>query len=149
MESTHGVGSLLLQTLTETTFHCSINLANEENEQVVYMSTVSVFAAVADPTRRAMLDLIAKKSLSAGEIVSEFSNITQPGVSRHLRVLREAELVSVTVNAQQRIYALRPEGLMELRDWISKYQRFWVDRLDALERHLDRKAFKQAAVKKN
>ena len=113
------------------------------------MSTVSVFAAVADPTRRAMLDLIAKKPLSAGEIVSEFSNITQPGVSRHLRVLREAELVSVTVNAQQRIYALRPEGLRELHDWISKYQRFWVDRLDALERHLDRKAFKQAAVKKN
>ena len=112
------------------------------------MSTVSVFSAVADPTRRAMLDLIAKKPRAAGEIVSEFSNITQPGVSRHLRVLREAELVSVTVNAQQRIYALRPEGLRELQEWISKYQRFWVGRLDALEKHLDKKAFKQTVVKK-
>lgn len=112
------------------------------------MRTVSAFSAVADPTRRAMLDLIAKKPISAGEIVSVFSKITQPGVSRHLRVLREAELVSVTVNAQQRIYALRPEGLKELHEWISKYQRFWNDRLDALEKHLDRKAFKEAAVSK-
>ena len=112
------------------------------------MSTVSVFSAVADPTRRAMLDLIAKKPRSAGEIVSKFSKITQPGVSRHLRVLRQAELVSVTVNAQQRIYALRPEGLRELQEWISKYQRFWVGRLDALEKHLDKKAFKRTVVKK-
>ncbi|MGI0090574.1 MAG: ArsR/SmtB family transcription factor [Nitrososphaerales archaeon] len=112
------------------------------------MSTVSVFSAVADPNRRAMLDLLAARPRSAGEIVSEFSNLSQPGVSRHLRVLREADLVRVTVDAQQRIYSLKPDGLRELHDWISKYQQFWTDKLDALEHHLDKKAFKHVVVNK-
>jgi DNA-binding transcriptional ArsR family regulator len=112
------------------------------------VSTTSVFSAVADPTRRAMLDILAEKPSSAGEIGSRFSNITQPGVSSHLRVLREARLVSVTVRAQQRVYALRPEGLRELRQWISKYQAFWPDQLDALEDHLDGKMQRPGEGKK-
>lgn len=103
------------------------------------MRTVSVFSAVADPTRRKMLDLIAERPRPAGELVSHFSSISQPGVSRHLRVLRQADLVSVSVNAQQRIYALKSGKLKELHDWVSKYQVFWEDRLDALEDHLSKK----------
>lgn len=99
----------------------------------------TVFTAVADPTRRAMLDFLVTRPRSAGEIVSRFPQLTQPGVSQHLRVLREAELVSVTVEAQRRIYSLKPEGLRELHAWISKYQRFWSDRLDALQEHLEKK----------
>lgn len=109
------------------------------------MSVTNVFSAVADPTRRAMLDLLAERPRAAGEIVSQFPNITQPGVSRHLRVLREARLVSVTVRARQRVYALRPEGLRELYQWVSKYQDFWADKLDALEDHLGSKTFKHRA----
>jgi len=108
----------------------------------------NVFSAVADPTRRAMLDLLAVRSRSAGDIVSHFPRITQPGVSRHLRVLREAQLVSVTAHAQQRIYALKPKGLQELHEWVSKYQEFWTDKLDALEGHLAGKKAKHIVVKK-
>ncbi len=99
----------------------------------------TVLTAVADPTRREMLDFLVTRSHSAGEIVSRFPQLTQPGVSQHLRVLREAQLVSVTVEAQRRIYSLKAEGLLELHSWISKYQRFWSDRLDALEQHLEKK----------
>jgi DNA-binding transcriptional ArsR family regulator len=107
------------------------------------IASSSVFSAVADSTRRAMLDMLATGPRSAGEIVSRFPQLTQPGVSRHLRVLREANLVSVTVQAQQRIYELRPAGLLELHEWISKYQGFWADKIDALEDHLDSKKFKR------
>ncbi len=106
----------------------------------------NVFYAIADPTRRAMLDLLVVRSRSAGEIVSHFPRLTQPGVSQHLRVLRDAQLVTVAVHAQQRIYTLKPEGLRALHAWISKYQNFWTDRLDTLEDHLDatrKKAKKQ------
>ena len=84
-----------------------------------------------------MLDLLVARPRSAGEIVSRFPRLSQPGVSQHLRVLRDAQLVSVTVQAQQRIYTLKPEGLRVLHEWISKYQGFWEDKLDALEEHLD------------
>jgi DNA-binding transcriptional ArsR family regulator len=97
-----------------------------------------VFTAIADPTRRAMLDFIATKPRSAGQIVSHFPKLTQPGVSQHLRVLKEAQLVSVSIQAQKRIYTLKPDGMRELHKWISKYQEFWIDKLDALESHLDR-----------
>jgi DNA-binding transcriptional ArsR family regulator len=97
-----------------------------------------VFFAVADPTRRAMLDFLASRPRPAGEIVSHFPKLTQPGISQHLRVLRQAQLVSVTVQAQRRIYSLKPEGLKTLHDWISKYQAFWTDKLDALEEHLNK-----------
>ena len=76
--------------------------------------------------------------MSAGEIVSHFSDLTQPGVSRHLRVLREAQLVEVTPEAQQRIYALKGEGFRELNEWLSRYQEFWSTKLDALGEHLDK-----------
>lgn len=109
----------------------------------------NVFSAVADPTRRAMLDLLVARPRSAGEIVSHFPQLTQPGVSQHLRKLRQAQLVSVTVQAQQRIYTLKPEGLRTLHEWISKYQEFWTDKLDALEEHLEqRKSVRRENVKK-
>jgi DNA-binding transcriptional ArsR family regulator len=113
------------------------------------VTATSVFSAIADPTRRAMIDLLATGPRAAGEIVSSFPKLTQPGVSQHLRVLREAQLVSVTVQAQQRIYALKPEGLRELLDWVSKYQEFWAIKMDTLEEHLDSKAFKHGSTKKN
>ncbi|MDA4130837.1 MAG: metalloregulator ArsR/SmtB family transcription factor [Thaumarchaeota archaeon] len=113
------------------------------------LNTPNAFSAVADPTRRAMLDLLCTKPRSAGEIVSRFPELTQPGVSQHLRVLREAQLVTVTINAQQRIYTLKPEGFRPLQEWISKYQEFWTDKLDALQEHLDAsKKAKQMTVKK-
>src|SRR5205809_113820 len=74
---------------------------------------------------------------AAGEIGSEFPRISQPGVSKHLRVLREARLVDVTVRAQERIYSIKPEGLAELYEWVAKYQAMWPDTLSALERYLD------------
>jgi DNA-binding transcriptional ArsR family regulator len=113
------------------------------------VSKTNVFFAISDPTRRAMLDLLKSKPLPAGDIVSRFSHITQPGVSRHLRVLREAQLVNVTVHSQQRVYALRAEGLRELHEWVSKYQSFWDDKLDSLEEHLKQQSFEtQGKVRK-
>jgi DNA-binding transcriptional ArsR family regulator len=96
-----------------------------------------------------MLDLLATRPLSAGEIVAKFPRLTQPGVSQHLRVLREAQLVGVTVQAQQRIYSLKPEGFRELNEWVSKYREFWVDKMDALEIHLAKSNRKYSAVKKS
>jgi DNA-binding transcriptional ArsR family regulator len=95
-----------------------------------------------------MIDLLAAGPRSAGQIVSTFPKLTQPGVSQHLRVLREAHLVNVTVQAQLRIYSLKPEGLRELHEWVSKYQDFWAKKMDTLEDHLDSKAFKRASVRR-
>jgi DNA-binding transcriptional ArsR family regulator len=100
---------------------------------------MDTFSVVAEPTRREMLGLLAKGERSAGELVESFPRLTQPAVSRHLRVLREAHLVEVRANAQHRIYTLRPEKLRELDQWISIYRPFWSDRLDSLESHLDKK----------
>jgi DNA-binding transcriptional ArsR family regulator len=99
-----------------------------------------VFGAIADPTRRSILDLLARRPLNAGGIAVAFPKLTQPGVSRHLRALREARLVDVQVNAQQRIYSIRPEGLAELYEWVAKYQAMWPETLDSLERYLDARA---------
>ena len=109
------------------------------------MTTTNVFAAIADPTRRAILDLLAQGSRNAGTIAAEFPRLTQPGVSRHLKVLRDARLVHVTVHAQQRIYAIKPEGLAELYEWVAKYQSMWPDTLEALEHYLDAKAIGEKA----
>jgi DNA-binding transcriptional ArsR family regulator len=100
---------------------------------------MDVFTAVADPTRRAMLNMLLKKERPAGDFVSALPKISQPAVSRHLRVLRDAGLVSTQVHAQQRIYSLEPKALAELDAWISKYKFFWSDRLDALDQHLTEK----------
>src|SRR3989442_5334625 len=99
--------------------------------------TTSVFLAISDPTRRAVLDLLATGSRKAGDIAARFRHLTQPAVSRHLKVLREAGLVNVEVNAQQRIYELKPEGLTELYEWDAKDQAMWPDTLQALERDLN------------
>jgi DNA-binding transcriptional ArsR family regulator len=99
---------------------------------------MDTFSVVADPTRRTMLDLLVKRERSVGELVGAFPDISQPAVSKHLRILKDAGLVDMRVQAQQRIYTLQPKGLAELDAWIAKYKVFWPDRLDSLERHLDK-----------
>src|SRR5579863_7111576 len=98
-----------------------------------------VFAALADPTRRQVLDLLTRRERAAGELGRAFPEISQPGMSRHLRVLREAGLVRVRRDRRHRYYSLRPERLAEVDAWISKYRGYWEAELDALENHLDAK----------
>ena len=98
------------------------------------MSTT--FEVLAEPTRRRILDLLRERPRSVGEL-TDLLGLSQPGTSKHLRVLREAGLVAVRVDAQRRWYELRPEPLAELDAWLTPYRRLWADRLDALERHLD------------
>lgn len=112
------------------------------------MMATDVFAAIADPTRRAVLDLLTRGPRNAGGIAAEFPRLTQPGVSRHLRVLRKAKLVEVAVRAQQRIYTLNPEGLADLYEWVAKYQAMWPDTLDSLARYLDARAVGEKAKRK-
>jgi DNA-binding transcriptional ArsR family regulator len=99
----------------------------------------STWSALVDPHRRAVLTLLLERPRPVGEIV-EYLGLTQPGTSKHLRVLRQAGLVSVRTEAQRRVYALEPGPLAELDDWLAPYRRHWDERLDALERHLDRTA---------
>ncbi len=94
-------------------------------------------AALAEPNRRAMLGLLLSCERSVGEIERELG-LPQPSVSKHLRVLREAGLVEARIEAQRRLYRLRPEPLMELDAWLEPYRRFWSRHVDALERHLDK-----------
>ncbi|QNJ90440.1 helix-turn-helix transcriptional regulator [Mycolicibacterium fluoranthenivorans] len=98
---------------------------------------MDVFEAVAEPSRRTLLDALRAGERTAGELVATLPNLTQPTVSRHLRVLREVGLVEVRADAQRRVYALRPDGLVEMDRWIEQYRRFWTAHLDALQRHLD------------
>ncbi len=98
--------------------------------------TATAFEVVAEPTRRRILDLLLERPRLVGEL-TERLGLSQPGTSKHLRVLRDAGLVSVRQDAQRRWYELRPEPLLELDDWLMPYRRLWADRLDALERHLD------------
>lgn len=97
---------------------------------------MDVFEVVAEPNRRRLLDLLADGDLAVGELVAGLPRLTQPAVSRHLRILRDAGLVDVRADGQRRIYALRPAGLVEIDDWIARYRRYWPGHLDALERHL-------------
>ena len=96
----------------------------------------STFTVVAEPTRRGILDLLRDEPRSVGELVAELG-LTQPGTSKHLRILRDAGLVTVRQDAQRRMYQLRPEPLAEMDAWLAPYRQFWSDRFDALERHLD------------
>lgn len=96
----------------------------------------SAFAVLADPTRREILDLLAQRPRLVGEL-TEALGLTQPGTSRHLRVLREAGLVSVRRDAQRRWYELRFEPLIEVDEWLERYRRLWTDHFDALERQLE------------
>jgi DNA-binding transcriptional ArsR family regulator len=97
----------------------------------------SSFTIVAEPNRRAILSLLLSSERSVGEIEQEL-RLSQPSVSKHLRVLREAGFVESRVEAQRRLYRLTPEPLMELDEWLVPFRRFWSKRVDALERHLDR-----------
>ena len=96
------------------------------------------FSAVADPKRRAMLDLLVKRERSVGELVSAFPDISQPAVSKHLRILKDAGL-SICGSKLSKGSTLQPTGLAELEAWIAKYKVFWSDSLDALEQHLSEK----------
>jgi DNA-binding transcriptional ArsR family regulator len=94
------------------------------------------FEVVAEPTRRRILDLLVERERSVGELVDSLS-LSQPGVSKHLRVLRDAGLVQVRRDAQRRWYGLRAQPLAEIDTWLEPYRRFWAGRLDALEKQLD------------
>jgi DNA-binding transcriptional ArsR family regulator len=99
----------------------------------------TTFEVLAEPTRRRILDLLLDRERPVGDLVKSLK-LSQPGVSKHLRVLREAGLVSVRTEAQRRIYGIRPEPLEEVAEWLEPYRRLWAERLDALERHLDEEA---------
>ena len=97
----------------------------------------SVFEIIAEPNRRAILSLLVSSEQSVGDIERRLG-MPQPMVSKHLRVLREAGFVESTVDAQRRLYRLKPEPLRELDVWLAQFRRFWSAHVDALERHLDR-----------
>lgn len=96
-----------------------------------------MFDIVAEPNRRAILGLLVSAEQSVGEIERQLQ-MTQPTVSKHLRVLRDAGFVEATVDGQRRLYRLRPEPLQEIDAWLQPFRRFWGAHVDALERHLDR-----------
>jgi DNA-binding transcriptional ArsR family regulator len=98
---------------------------------------MTVFAALADPTRVRILDLLSRRERSVGELVDQFE-LTQPAVSQHLRVLKEAGLVASRADAQRRVYRINAAPLRQLDRWLQRYRKFWSDELDSLERHLDR-----------
>jgi DNA-binding transcriptional ArsR family regulator len=105
----------------------------------------SVFEIIAEPNRRAILSLLVSSEQSVGEIERQL-RMSQPTVSKHLRVLRDAGFVESTVDAQRRLYRLRPEPFQEFDVWLDQFRRFWSAHVDALERHLDR--MDQAAATK-
>ena len=105
----------------------------------------SAFAVIAEPNRRAILSLLASSEHSVHEIERRL-RMTQPSVSKHLRVLRDAGFVEARVEAQRRVYRIRPEPLKEVDDWLADFRHFWSAHVDALERHLDR--MQQAPTKK-
>lgn len=97
----------------------------------------TVFAIIAEPNRRAILSLLASSEQSVGDIEQQLG-LSQPSVSKHLRVLREAGIVEASVDAQRRLYRLKPDALTAVDDWLAPFRRFWSARVDALEQHLDR-----------
>lgn len=97
---------------------------------------MTAFDVLAEPNRRRILDLLRDCEQPVGELVSQLQ-VSQPAVSKHLRVLREAGLVQVRGEAQRRLYSLRPEPLRAIDEWLAPYRAMWASRLDDLERHLD------------
>jgi len=97
----------------------------------------SAFEIIAEPNRRAILSLLVSSEQSVGEIERQL-HMTQPTVSKHLRVLRDAGFVESTVDAQRRLYRLKPGPFQEVDAWLDRFRRFWSEHVDALERHLDR-----------
>jgi DNA-binding transcriptional ArsR family regulator len=108
----------------------------------------SVFEIIAEPNRRAILSLLVSSQQSVGEIERRL-RMSQPTVSKHLRVLRDSGFVESTVDAQRRLYRLKPEPFEELEAWLAQFRRFWSAHLDALERHLDRMERHQSTPTKN
>jgi DNA-binding transcriptional ArsR family regulator len=94
------------------------------------------FEAIAEPNRRRILDLLRTGERPAGDLIAA-TGLSQPGVSKHLKLLREAGLVSVRPDGQRRLYRLEPDELAELDAWLKPFRQFWADRLDALEDHLE------------
>jgi DNA-binding transcriptional ArsR family regulator len=103
---------------------------------------VGIFEALAEPNRRRILDALRAEEQPVGELVVRLG-LSQPSVSKHLRVLREAGLVAVRVDAQRRCYRVSPGPLAELDDWLAPYRRMWGQHLDALEEHLSSSAAPQ------
>jgi DNA-binding transcriptional ArsR family regulator len=103
---------------------------------------IATFELLAEPNRRRILDLLRDSERPVGELVDLLA-MSQPAVSKHLRVLRDSGLVDVRVDAQRRVYRLRPEALREVDAWIEPYRRLWDQRLDRLERHLQRMNVKE------
>jgi DNA-binding transcriptional ArsR family regulator len=103
---------------------------------------VQAIEALADPTRRRIVELLADGERSAGEIAAEFET-SRPGISRHLRVLREHGLVRAREQGQRRLYSLDPEPLAELDAWLARYRSFWANRLDALDTEIKRRRRKK------
>lgn len=97
----------------------------------------STFGIIAEPNRRAILSLLASSERSVSDIEQQL-RMSQPSVSKHLKVLRDAGFVEARVDAQRRVYRIRPEPLMEVDAWLDPFRRFWSSHVDALERHLDR-----------
>ena len=101
------------------------------------LAVESVFEVLAEPNRRAILGLLVSSEKSVGEIERQL-RMPQPTVSKHLRVLREAGFVEASVDAQRRLYRLKPEPLQEVDAWLAPFRQFWAAHVDALERHLDK-----------
>ena len=119
-----------------------MNRARQRALTYIYATTYirdmeSTFAIISEPRRRAILRLLASSELSVGDI-EERLRMSQPSVSKHLRVLREAGFVVSRTDAQRRVYRIRPEPLMEVDAWLTPFRRFWSAHVDALEHHLDR-----------
>lgn len=94
------------------------------------------FEVLADPSRRRILELLSAGELDAGSIAAHF-DVSQPAISRHLKVLRESDVVTVRRDAQRRVYSLRPDGLSDVGEWVSRYRSFWSGRLKALDHALE------------
>jgi DNA-binding transcriptional ArsR family regulator len=97
----------------------------------------STFSILAEPNRRAILGLLADSEQSVGDLETQLG-MTQTSVSKHLRVLREAGFVEVRIEAQRRVYSIRPEPFLEVDAWLAQFRRYWENQFDALERHLDK-----------
>jgi DNA-binding transcriptional ArsR family regulator len=102
------------------------------------MATLTTLQVLGEPSRQAILDLLRDGERPVGELVDHL-HLSQPAVSKHLRVLKEAGVVEARVDAQRRLYRIRPEPLAELDRWLSTYRRLWTTHLDRLEEHLDRR----------
>jgi DNA-binding transcriptional ArsR family regulator len=102
------------------------------------VATLTALQVLGEPSRQAILDLLRDGERPVGELVDRLQ-LSQPAVSKHLRVLKEAGLVEARADAQRRLYRIRPEPLAELDDWLAPYRRLWTTHLDRLEDHLDRR----------